>query len=676
MVFHLADSSVKPGFPASGCPLRTIYLTPIVELFTKYRMNHKIDSHRIETHHFTRSSSGSAMHVRTLAFLVAGLFAAFLSGCKTPGPGLAKENPEVERRVEALLAQMTLDEKIGQMTQVDMNALKDKSDVQKYAIGSVLSGGGSDPADISAQGWGKAVDEFQSWAGRTRLKIPLIYGIDAVHGHNNVDGAVVFPHNIGLGATRNPALVEKAARVTAREMAATGMRWAFAPCVAVARDPRWGRTYESFGDLPELAEVMGAAAVKGLQGESLAQPDSALACAKHYLGDGGTENGKDQGNMICDEATLRRLHLPGYVAAIKAGAGSVMASYSSWNGLKMHGNRYLLTDVLKGELGFRGLVVSDWAAIDQLPGDYKTAIETSVNAGLDMAMIPAGPGEKNSYRDFIQKLKELVAENRVSTNRINDATRRILRAKFQMGLFDPQQAARPSMAVVGCAEHREVARQCVRESLVLLQNRGNALPLSGKAKRLFVAGKGANDLGMQCGGWTIDWQGKVGDVTKGGTTLLAAMRKAVASGTVVIYAPDGKGAAGADAAVVVIGEMPYAEMKGDTNDLRVSAADLAVLEEVKRTGVPVVTVVLSGRALVLGRVLELSDAVMAAWLPGTEGQGVADVLFGDYSPKGKLPCVWPATMDQVPLRVNAGVEPAPLFPYGFGLVYGGNRQAK
>ena len=340
----------------------------------------------------------------------------------------------ISRQVETLLSQMTLDEKIGQMTQVDMNGLKDKADIQKYFLGSMLSGGDSDPADITARGWLKACEEYQSWALKTRLKIPLIYGIDAVHGHNNVDGAVIFPHNIALGATHNPALVRKAARITALEVAGTGIQWAFAPCVAVAQNERWGRTYESFGESPDLVSELGVAAVEGLQSR-LPGGGSVLACAKHFAGDGGTFNGIDQGDTICDEAVLRKLHLGPYVAAIKAGVGSIMVSYSSWNGQKMHGLKYLLTDVLKGELGFQGFLISDYAAIDQLGSDYKSDIEKSINAGLDMVMIPNGPSQKNNYVEFIALLKELVNEGKVPPARINDAVRRILRVKCTIGLF-------------------------------------------------------------------------------------------------------------------------------------------------------------------------------------------------------------------------------------------------
>ena len=566
-------------------------------------------------------------------------------------------------KADALLARMSLDEKVGQMMQVDMNALKNKADVKNYFIGSVLSGGNSDPADITAQGWAKAVEEYQAWAFRTPLKIPLLYGIDAVHGHNNVDGAVIFPHHIGLGATRNPALVEQAARVTAQEVAATGIRWAFAPCIAVARNPRWGRTYESFGSSPELAELLGPAEVRGFQGAGGLNSDSVLACAKHFLGDGGTLDGIDQGNTVCDEATLRKIHLPGYAAAIKAGVGSVMVSYSSWNGQKMHGNKYLITGVLKGELGFQGIVVSDWAAIDQLSSDYKADVERGINAGLDMVMIPAGPGEKNSYVDFARALKALVAEKRVSQERIDDAVRRILQVKLQLGLFEEPFADKRLTADVGSPAHRAVARQCVEQSLVLLKNSGAALPLSKKLHHLLVAGRAADDLGIQCGGWTIDWQGRTGAVTSGGTTILKAIRDSVSPETQVTYSPDGSNTARADAAVVVVGEMPYAEMKGDRTDLRLAPNDAALIERIKRSGVPVVTVLLSGRPLILGQALDESDAFVAAWLPGTEGQGVADVLFGDYQPTGKLPCPWPASMDGLQSESQA------LFPYGFGLAY-------
>jgi beta-glucosidase len=538
---------------------------------------------------------------------------------------------------------MTLDEKIGQMVQVDSSALADKSNVQKYALGSVLSGGDSDPAHgNTARDWAEFVAGFQKYALQTRLKIPLLYGIDAVHGHNNIDGATVFPHNIGLGATHDAKLVEQAEHVTAEEMAGTGIRWAFAPCVAVPQNPRWGRTYEGFSDRPDLVSELGAAAVRGFQGPQLSSdPVSVLACAKHFLGDGGTTNGVDQGNTICSERTLRKLYLPPYVAAVNAGVGSVMVSYSSWNGVKMHGNRHLITDVLKGELGFQGFVVSDWAAIDQLSPNFKNDIETSINAGLDMIMIPSAPGRRNNYVEFIDDLKQLVAEGKVPQERIDGAVRRILRVKYQMGLFQDTAIDPALTAAVGSPEHRAVARQCVRESLVSLKNHRQALPLSKSLKHLVVVGAGADDMGMQCGGWTVNWQGGHGNITHGGTTLLAAIRQTVSPDTQVTYSKDGSDVQGADAVIAVVGEEPYAEGRGDRKALNLSAADTDLVARMAATGAPVVTVVYSGRPLVLGPVLKESAAVVAAWLPGSEGEGITDVLFGDFKFTGKLPRPWP-----------------------------------
>jgi beta-glucosidase len=579
----------------------------------------------------------------------------------------AQQSSNDDLQVGSLVAQMTLDEKIGQMTQADSLALADKSDVQKYFLGSVLSGGGHGPPDLSATGWLRSSDEFRSWALKTRLQIPLLYGIDAVHGHNNVDGAVIFPHNIGLGATRDPALVEKAAHVVGEEVAGTGIQWAFDPCVAVARNERWGRTYESFGESPDLVSEMGAAVIRGLQGSQLSQPGSILACAKHFLADGGTANGVDQGNSICDETTLRKVFLPPYVAAVNAGVGSIMVSYSSWNGLKMHGNKHLLTDVLKGELGFKGFLISDWAAIDQLSPDYKSDVATSINAGLDMVMVPFGPGHTNNYVEFIQDLKELVAEGTVPQSRIDDAVSRILRIKFQMGLFNKTGADPVLTAAIGSAEHREVARECVRQSLVLLKNANHALPLSKNLKHLHVMGEGANDIGIQCGGWTLSWQGQAGATIHGGITILAAIRNTVAPGVNVTFSPTGENAPGADAVLVVVGEMPYAETSGDRRDLSLSRKDLALISSAKEAGVPVITLLISGRPLILNTAVEMSDALVAAWLPGSEGQGVADVLFGDYKPTGKLSRTWFLSNDQISGRANAVQKP--LFPYGFGLSY-------
>jgi len=602
--------------------------------------------------------------------LPVALVAAFGCAAHTqPIHQFQQPDSPASRQAEAMLKQMTLAEKVGQMTQVDMACLKDKEHITRYAFGSMLSGGGSDPKDITAQGWAAAYEDFQSYALKSRLKIPLIYGIDAVHGHNNVNGAVIFPHSIALGATRNPALVERAGRVTAEEIAGTGIQWSFAPGVIVARDERWGRTYESFGEDPALVGELGAAYVRGLQSPRLSSPTATLACAKHFAGDGGTLNGKDQGDTVCDEATFRRLFVAPYVPAIKAGAGSIMVSYNSWNGQKLHGHKHLLTEVLKGELGFQGFLVSDWAAIDQLPGEYQSDIADSINAGLDMIMIPNGPGTPNNYVEFIELLQALVKEGRVPEARVDDAVRRILRVKFDLNLAARPKADPALTAQVGSPAHRAVARECVRESLVLLKNERNALPLAKNLKRLHVAGAAADDLGIQCGGWTIEWQGKPGKVTEGGTTILEALRKAVPAGAKVTFSADGQGATGADAVVVVLGEQPYAEMKGDRADLALPAEDLAVLKQAKAAGVPVVLVLLSGRPLILGEAAGLCDALVAAWLPGTEGDGVADVLLGSHAPKGKLSMSWPRSMQQVPINVgDANYDPQ--FPFGFGLRYG------
>jgi beta-glucosidase len=435
----------------------------------------------------------------------------------------------------------------------------------------------------------------------------------------------------------------------------------------VARNERWGRTYESFSESPDVVAELGAAAIRGFQGPQLSDSSLALACAKHFVADGGTANGTDQGNAVCDEATLRKVFLPPYVAAVQAGVGSIMVSYSSWNGLKMHGNEHLLTGVLKGELGFKGFLVSDWAAIDQLSPDYKLDVATSINAGLDMIMIPYGPGETNNFVEFIHDVKALVAEGKIPQARIDDAVSRILRVKFQMGLFDKARVNSDLTAAIGSAEHRAVARECVRQSLVLLKNANHALPLSKTLKHLHVMGGAADDIGIQCGGWTISWQGHAGPIIHGGTTILAAIRKTVAPGVKVTYSRTGHGDKGADAVLVVVGELPYAETEGDRQDLRLSTNDISMISKARETGAPVITLVISGRPLILAGALESSDAVLAAWLPGTEGQGVADVLFGDYKPTGKLPRQWPLDNEQLADSAHAGQKP--LFPLGFGLTY-------
>ncbi|MCP5061803.1 MAG: beta-glucosidase [Ignavibacteriae bacterium] len=603
--------------------------------------------------------------------LLVSLFAVISFGCQMEQP----ENDD--KKVEELISKMTLEEKIGQMTQVDYAAFTDLNDIAKYNIGSVLWGGGSEIEDITAKGWAKESEHLMNISLKTRLGIPIILGIDAVHGHNNVDGAVVFPHNVGLGATRNGKLIEEASNVIAKEIAGTGMQWTFAPCVAVSRNERWGRSYESFSENSELVAELGAASVRGLEGDDLKSKDVVLSCTKHFVGDGGTTNGKDQGNTECDEETLRKIHLPGYIAAIKENTGSIMASFNDWNDEKLHGHKYLISDVLKKELGFKGFVVSDWAAIDQLFGDYKSDIEKSINAGIDMVMIPNGPAVQgevdgngqtlNTYLDFITKLKELVDEEKVPMSRIDDAVRRILKAKFDLDLYNKIKADKNLLAQIGSVEHREVAKKCVQQSLVLLKN-NNVLPISKKVKNIHVTGRGADNLGMQCGGWTISWQGTDGEVMKGGTTILAGILNSVNEKVKVTTSGDGSGGADADVVVVVVGEDPYAEMFGDRENLVLGENDLNVIKKVKASGKPMVVILLSGRPLIVNSVIKDSDAFVAAWLPGTEGQGVADVLFGDVNFSGKLSVTWPKSMKQIPINVG-DKEYDPLFPYGFGLSY-------
>jgi beta-glucosidase len=563
--------------------------------------------------------------------------------------------------LEALLASMTLDEKIGQMTQPDHGTLKKSpADVRELFIGSVLNGGDMLPEPNTPDEWANVYDRYQAHALETRLGIPMIYGVDAVHGHNGMKGAVIFPHNIGLGATRNPGLVEKIARVTAREVAATGIDWTFSPCIAVARDERWGRTYESFGETPELAVVMSGPAVRGYQTGDLAGPTSILACAKHFVGDGGTSAGKDQGDTAVSDEELRRLHLPGYRAAIQAGVGSIMISFSSIRGAAMHGHRHLITEVLKGELGFTGFTITDYNGIDKIPGDYRTQVESAVIAGIDMFMEPA------RYRTFITTLRQLVQEGRVPMARIDDAVRRILRQKAALRLWERPFADRSLAREVGSAEHRAVARQAVAESLVLLKNERKTLPLSRSLSSIHVAGRRADDIGAQCGGWAVGWQGRNGAITTG-TSLLAGIRQA-APGAQVTFSAEGRGAEDAQLVVAVVGEDPYAEGRGDREDLSLGARDQALVASLRKTGRPLVVILLSGRPLILGPVLDQADALVAAWLPGTEGAGVADVLFGDKPPRGKLSHSWPRSMEQVPINEGApGYEP--LYPYGYGLSY-------
>ncbi len=585
----------------------------------------------------------------------------------------------VEERVEDLLARMTLEEKIGQMTLVEKNSIK-VDDIDGLFIGGLLSGGGGYPRTNSAEAWAEMVDGFQQQALNTRLAIPIIYGVDAVHGHNNVKGAVIFPHNIGMGATRNPELVEQACAVTAVETAATGIYWDYAPVVAVVRDIRWGRTYEGYSENTDLVTQLGTACLRGLQDGDI----YVLGTPKHYVGDGGagwetstTDNYTiDRGVTQGDEAFLRTVHLPPYEAAINSGAMSIMVSYSSFGGMKMSAQQYLITDVLKGELGFNGFVVSDWKAIDEISTPYYDAVVTSINAGMDMNMVPY------DYTTFIKVMTDAVDAGDISMERIDDAVRRILRVKFMMGLFERPFSDPDLLASVGSDAHRAVARQAVSESLVLLKNDNEALPLAKDVAHIFVAGEAADDIGIQSGGWTIEWQGKTGNITAG-TTILDAIKDAVGNDVDVKFnrfgrynnANDDSGnPIQAEIGIAVVGEQPYAEGMGDDSDLSLSEPDLAMIARIRERVDTLIIVLISGRPMIISDTLDEADAFVAAWLPGTEGAGVTDVLFGDKPFTGTLPFTWPRTIDQLPFdftNLATDGDDSPLFPFGYGLRTGG-----
>ena len=578
---------------------------------------------------------------------------------------------------------MTLPEKLGQMVQAERKYVA-PGDIAKLHLGSILSGGGSAPGAGTPAAWADMVDAFHAEARSSRLHIPLVYGVDAVHGHNNVVSATIFPHAIGLGCTRDAALVEEVARATAMEVAGTGVDWTFAPLVGPGRDPRWGRTYETFSDDPSLTAQLGAAAIGGTQGERpFADPLHVIACAKHFAGDGLTTFGTshmdggvlDRGDVRLSDADFRTLAIAPYRAAIAAGAATVMVSFSAYGGVPMHANRHFVTDVLKGELGFAGLVVSDWSGLREMPGTYYEQVVASVNAGIDMTMDAEHPAD---WHEFLDTLAKAVAKGDVTQARVDDAVTRVLGVKCEAGLFDKGDADRKLTALVGSAEHHALARRAARASLVLLQNEGQLLPLS-KASRVLVAGSGADSLARQAGGWTVAWQGAENKPFPG-TTILRGIRAALGDpARVTVLAPGAElphgpsasasGSAGvADVAVLVASEPPYAEWFGDSRDLALPAADLATLDALARAKLPTVVVLLTGRPVVIAPHLGKARAWVAAWLPGSEGGAIADVLFGDFAPTGKLARAWPRRVEDLPLHVNEPIA-SPLFPFGHGLGY-------
>lgn len=574
----------------------------------------------------------------------------------------ATNDAALEARVRSIVAGMTLEQKVGQMTQADIRSIT-PDDVRRYYIGSILNGGGAWPSmnmHASVDDWLNLSDAFYRASMSTDMKVhvPVIWGTDAVHGHNNVYGATLFPHNIGLGAAHDPQLLERIGHATAEQVRATGISWAFAPTLAVVQNPRWGRTYESYSSDPAQVRADGEAMVRGLQGQ-LGSSTSVIATAKHWLGDGGTFHGKDQGETRTIEANLLRTHAAGYYGALKANVQTVMVSYSSFTDTatgkewgKMHGNEHLVGDVLKRQIGFNGLVVSDWNAIGQVPGCTNSHCPQAINAGIDMIMVP------DDWKQFIAATVEDVHAGRIPMSRIDDAVSRIILVKLKAGLFDQSPAAgpHPDASVLHSPEVRNIARQAVRESLVLLKNNGGVLPLRPRGK-ILVVGEGADSLPMQAGGWSLTWQG---DKTATADypyadTLLSAMRKSLGADR-VDYRPDGTGVdvRSYSAVVMVAAEHPYAEGAGDITfpaSLRHSSRypqDLATLQRVSGKGVPLVTVLYSGRPVAVNDLINRSDAFVAAWLPGTEGMGIADMLLArpngrpQFDFTGRLPFDWPA----------------------------------
>ncbi|MEV2244471.1 glycoside hydrolase family 3 N-terminal domain-containing protein [Streptomyces sp. NPDC049970] len=592
--------------------------------------------------------------------------------------GLAYQNAKlpVSKRVADLLSRMSPAEKAGQMTQAERNALRSQGDIAAYDLGSLLSGGGSVPTPNTPEAWAKMVDAYQLRAQTTRFQIPLIYGVDAVHGHNNVIGSTIMPHNIGIGAGRDPKLAERTGAVTANEVRATGIPWDFAPCVCVTRDERWGRSYEAYGEDPALVEAM-ETVITGMQGspsgKDLARADKVLASAKHFVGDGGTEFGSsttgsytiDQGVTKVTRQELEAVHLAPFAESVKRGVGTVMPSYSSLDVLgddagpvKMHANAEMINGVLKDRMGFEGFVISDWQAIDQIPGDYASDVRTSVNAGLDMIMVPT------AYQDFTKTLQDEVAAGRIGQARIDDAVSRILTQKFRLGLFEKPYADTSNLDEVGSAAHRAVAREAVAKSQVLLKNDGAVLPLKA-SQNVYVAGSNADDLGNQAGGWTVSWQGASGATTTG-TTILEGIERNTSSAT---FSEDASAPTGGyDAGVVVVGEKPYAEGIGDVgngHDLELTDADKKAVDTVC-AAMECAVLVVSGRPQLIGDRLGDIDALVASWLPGTEGDGVADVLYGKRAFTGQLPVTWPRSESQLPINVGDAAYD-PQFPYGWGL---------
>lgn len=595
------------------------------------------------------------------------------------------KNKKLEKRIQKILKTMSLKEKVGQMVQPQITNVS-PDEIKKYQLGTVLSAGGSYPAKRHSDtiSWVGAAEKFYNASVKGKNdsdRIPYIWGVDAIHGHNNLTGATVFPHNIGLGATQNVSLLRLVGEVTAREVAVSGLDWAFAPTVAVARDRHWGRSYESYSENPELVAKLGAAMIVGLQGHpsrgDFFAADKVIATAKHFIGDGGTERGDDQGNTVLSEKELYEIHGQGYVTAIQAGVQTIMASFNSWNGKNAHGHHYLLTTVLKEQMGFDGFVVGDWNGHEFIPGcTPKNCVEV-INAGVDVVMVP------DAWREFYANTVKAVKKGKITEARIDDAVTRILRVKARAGVLDGVKPSKRKFSgrtsIVGHPKHRAVARQSVRESLVLLKNNNQTLPID-PSQRILITGSGAKSLVMQHGGWTMTWQGDKtsNDDFKGATSIYEGIRQQVelAEGSLE-YSADGEFSQNnkPNVAIVVFGEKPYAEMKGDLEgDVTFSSNELDILSKLKDAGIPVLSIFLTGRPRWVNPQINRSDAFVSAWLPGSEGQGIADVILANkegsvqYDFKGKLPFSWPKQPDQA--AMNKGDENYdPLFSYGYGLTY-------
>ncbi|MCW8125911.1 glycoside hydrolase family 3 protein [Microbulbifer halophilus] len=595
------------------------------------------------------------------------------------------ENPQLEARLDQLLEQMTLEEKVGQLFQAELRAVTPE-DVREYHLGSILNGGGAFPNNnkhSSVDDWVALADSFYAASMDTSdggTAVPIIWGTDAVHGHNNVIGATLYPHNIALGATRNPDLIREIGKATAAEVAATGIDWDFSPTLAVARDDRWGRTYESYSEDPAVVKSYGGPMVEGLQGDpqsdGFLSGGQVIATAKHFIADGGTRDGIDRGDADISEEELMKIHAPGYFTAIEAGVQTVMASFSSWQGEKLHGHEYLLTDVLKKQMGFDGFVIGDWNGHQFVNGCSNTSCPQAINAGIDMFMAPDGDWKK-LYASTLAQAKD----GTISSGRLNDAVRRILRVKLRADLFErgapSERALAGDESVIGAPEHRAVARRAVRESLVLLKNRDQLLPLA-RDQRVLVAGDGADNIGKQAGGWSVTWQGTGTDNSDfpGATSIYDGIAEAVTSaGGEAVLSEDGSFERKPDVAIVVFGEDPYAEMQGDIANLDYSDdEDLALLRKLHAQDVPVVSLFITGRPLWVNPEINASDAFAVIWQPGTEGGGVADVVFRDARGEvnhdfvGKLPFTWPE--NAVPTPRNLADSGQALFPYGYGLDFG------